>query len=463
MTVSRYGKNGFRITYYHKDGKRRFIKLGAEVPQKRIAQQIDTKIQLLAVAAATDTRPDPEVIKWVHNIGESLRQKLVDHGLVEPVVKMTLGELCERFVENYRDQKKPATVIKYEQVKCNLIDYPQFGSDVLIRKITQHDVEGWRTWLGKSSNRRDKKRSNLDENTVRRRTGIAKQFFTFAIESGWLEKNPFNGFACSVRANPEKQYFVSREEIDLALQWAPNAQWRAIIALSRYGGIRVPSELWRLTWDDVDLIGGTIKIRASKTEHHAGRGIRYLPIFPELRPFIEDLATLANPGVDTPLSDRVVKLARYKTKNPTEANLRTTFLKILENAGVTPWLKLFQNMRATRQTELINFGYPLKDVCEWLGNSTAVAMKHYAMATQAQQAKAISELTGKMPDKGHTRGTHSPALEQNQRAAKKKRPESRNGASEESVGTCVSLSVGASSSENVLVGEEGLEPPTSTL
>lgn len=63
-----------------------------------------------------------------------------------------------------------------------------------------------------------------------------------------------------------------------------------------------------------------------------------------------------------------------------EKNLRTEFLRILDRAGVRPWERIFHNMRASRQTELLAV-FPAKDVCDWLGNSTAVAMKHYAMAT----------------------------------------------------------------------------------
>jgi hypothetical protein len=36
------------------------------------------------------------------------------------------------------------------------------------------------------------------------------------------------------------------------LQTCPDAEWRLIIALSRCGGIRVPSELLPMTWADVN-------------------------------------------------------------------------------------------------------------------------------------------------------------------------------------------------------------------
>ncbi len=63
-----------------------------------------------------------------------------------------------------------------------------------------------------------------------------------------------------------------------------------------------------------------------------------------------------------------------------------------EKAGHVPWPRLFQNPRASRETELMA-KYPAKDVAAWLANSVAVAMKHYAMQTEDafRKASAIEE------------------------------------------------------------------------
>jgi hypothetical protein len=61
-----------------------------------------------------------------------------------------------------------------------------------------------------------------------------------------------------------------------------------------------------------------------------------------LRPYLEaawDEAALGTEFVIT----------RYRDTN---SNLRTHLERIIELAGLTPWPKLFQNLRATRETEL---------------------------------------------------------------------------------------------------------------
>ena len=102
----------------------------------------------------------------------------------------------------------------------------------------------------------------------------------------------------------------------------------------------------------------------------AAGGIRICPMFPELRPYLEAAWDAAPEGAE-------FVVTRYRQSSQ---NLRTTLLGIQERAGVAPWPKLFQNLRASRETELMA-RYPAKDVASWLGNSVPVAMKHYAMAT----------------------------------------------------------------------------------
>ena len=70
-------------------------------------------------------------------------------------------------------------------------------------------------------------------------------------------------------------------------------------------------------------------------------------------------------------------------------NLRTTMLKIIRRAGLEPWERVFQNLRASRQTEL-NQQHPAHVVCDWMGNSEAVANEHYLHTTDADFDRALS-------------------------------------------------------------------------
>ena len=47
------------------------------------------------------------------------------------------------------------------------------------------------------------------------------------------------------KANKAREYFLSRADADKVLEACPDADWRLIFVLSRYGGLRCSSEhLW---------------------------------------------------------------------------------------------------------------------------------------------------------------------------------------------------------------------------
>ena len=138
----------------------------------------------------------------------------------------------------------------------------------------------------------------LADNTVRRRCGIAKQFFQAAVRRRLIAENPFVDLVAAVRRNDKRYYFITREEAQKVLDACPDAQWRLLFALSRFGGLRCPSEHLGLRWGDVDWERGRITVHCPKTEHHAGGESRQIPIFPELRPYLEEVWEQAEPGTE---------------------------------------------------------------------------------------------------------------------------------------------------------------------
>jgi hypothetical protein len=103
-----------------------------------------------------------------------------------------------------------------------------------------------------------------------------------------------------------------------------------------------------------------------------------IPLFPELQPHLELCFEQAEPGAE-------FVITRYRRPN---SNLRTLFMKIIRRAGLKPWPKLFQNLRSTRETELAD-QFPIQVVCDWIGNTEAIASKHYLQVTEDHFAKAL--------------------------------------------------------------------------
>jgi hypothetical protein len=140
-------------------------------------------------------------------------------------------------------------------------------------------------------------------------------------------------------------------------------------------------------------------------------------------------------------SDHVI--TRYRTKN---ANLRTQLERIIKRAGLKSWPKLFHNLRATRQTELAE-SFPAHVVCAWMGNSQAVAARHYLQVTDEHFADAL-EPTDKAAQ-NPAQSAHASARQTSQAnsTAHKETPVLQGGASD-----CDYLPIRP-------VPERGLEPP----
>ena len=101
-----------------------------------------------------------------------------------------------------------------------------------------------------------------------------------AVDWRIIDENPFwkvKTQKSSVKVNE----FVAREVVDKLLKKATPV-WQVISGLSRYGGLRTPSETLSLRWDDIDWEMNRMRIPEPTVEHHGGSRIRSCPIFPEL-------------------------------------------------------------------------------------------------------------------------------------------------------------------------------------
>jgi len=360
-----------RILFCLPDQTRKQIRLG-RVPQGEV-ELLKRRIEHLIEAAHYGSLLPRDVARWAAKLTGPLADRLANAGLVPKRQRATLGDFIDAYIQGRTDVKL-RTVWKYETTKQYLLDF--FGTDKPIRAITPGDADDWRLSLAE-------KRKH-SENTLRKHTAIAKQFFHVAKRKRLIEENPFAGLKSAVQANPSRFYFVTRQETQQVLEACPDSQWRLLFALSRFGGLRCPSEHLGLRWGDVDWERGRLTVHSPKTAHHPGGESRTVPLFPELRPHLEAAFDEAEPGTEHVIT-------RYRDSNQ---NLRTQLLRIIQRAGLEPWPKIFQNLRSSRETELAQ-QFPMHVVCSWIGNSEPVAAKHYLQVTDAHYEQAVGEAAQK--------------------------------------------------------------------
>ena len=225
---------------------------------------------------------------------------------------------------------------------------------------------------------------------------MAKSVFSRAVRWEMITVSPFDGLKAGSQMNPNRAFFVTWEAIEVVPEACPDAEWRLVVGLARYAGLRCPSEMVEMTWADVDWGRGVLMVRSPKNEHHGGHhAVRNVSICPRLRELLTESFERATDG-----EARVVP-----REQDNRINLRTTFQRIIERAGLKPRPRLFQNLRSSCETEWCE-QYPIASVTRWLGNSPTVALKHYIQARDVHFEAVVAGAGGRdAPDDART--THS--------------------------------------------------------
>src|SRR5262245_16562579 len=354
-----------RILFVDAEEKRKAIRLGKI--DRKSAGAIARHVESL-LAAKIGGQPVPrDTAAWLANIGTALRDKLAAVGLVEAPRRAALGEFLRSYILS-RPDVKPATLEVWQQPCRNLTAF--FGDDKPLRSITTGDCDQFKAWL---------LTQNLAPATVAKRLSFARTFLHVARKHKLIDENPFSEVKIPAANVSARQRFIQPDAVGKLLGVA-NPTWRTIIALARFGGLRCPSEVLSLEWRHIDWERGRITVPSPKTDRYDGKGTRTIPLFADLRPYLEEAFELGTPGQIHVVGGGHLAKANGPTgwKN---CNLRTAFEKLVTRAGLEPWPRLFHNLRSSRETELLE-EFPVHVVALWMGHDAKVSLKHYAQTTE---------------------------------------------------------------------------------
>ncbi len=308
----------------------------------------------------------------------------------DPVSKeIPLSQYLTAYFESHKSELKKASWISYQHTRKRL---EEFFKDRTLPSITAMDAKAFRQWL-ETSNKRDKpkdggKAKPLAINTIKRRTGLCRQIFKQAIEDGLISRNPFVGMSTSVRSNKERQHYIPIDVFSKVLEKAPNATWRSLLVLARLGALRIPSEAQGLKWEHIAWEAKRISIVASsKTEHHAKRAVRILPLLPAIETELLKLFAEAEEG------------AEYVFPNiQADTNLRKGLTVMIQRAGITQWPKLWQNLRASGATDFAK-SLPSHVAAAICGHTEQIAKEHYWTVSVGDLDIAMDKLSPKLATK----------------------------------------------------------------
>jgi integrase len=378
-----------RIDFYDSKGERRFIRIGKA--SMRDAEKIQSKIEELNAARINGNSLSTELAAWLAERPASFYAKLVALGLVAPrgdAATVSKHLRLEEFVDDQiaRRKAKPATKEIWRQGKLGLIRF--FGPEKPLTEVTPGLADDYREFLLNMPTTNNPEKT-LAPMTVRKQLQFAKMIFRAALRHKLIASNPFEDVGIKAKKAEGRQRFITTDETKLLLDACSNQDWRTIIALSRWGGLRCPSEVLSQKIADIDWEKNRITVTSPKTEHHDGGGSREIPLYPELHDELLRACEAAPDGA-VYLVNESYRKAAISPSGWRNVNLRTTFEKIVKRAGLTPWPRLFHNLRSSRQTELEE-RFPTHVVCAWLGNSPDVVREHYLQMLDTYWGQATSD------------------------------------------------------------------------
>ena len=350
---------GFRVRFQDLQKKRQTIRL-SRLNQKQ-AEQVARHVEELLNWKRSGLTLNPATAKWIGGLTQEMHDKLSRTGLIEPRNHSPLSVFLAGYINAglTADDRPaaPSTLSKWRQAEKVLV---RFFADRDISGITHDDARAFRQYLDGTA---------LGENGKRSHIACAKMFFNAAIRRKLVTENPFEFQKASLVINRTRDFYVSRQMMLQIIDAAPDGQWRLMLALWRFAGLR-KMEIFHLRWEHVLWDSGRMLVTSPKTAHHSGKESRFVPIA-GVRKWLE--AEFEKPGEDPRVIDRYTK---------PNANLAKPLERILTLAGFVAWPKLIQNLRASCETDWLDSGMPAHVVAKWIGHTVKVQNDNYAQVDE---------------------------------------------------------------------------------
>jgi len=347
---------GYRIRFIDHEGNRKAIRLGGM--NKTNTEKIARHVEELVAWRKSGLSLDTQTAGWLSKVGQELHDKLSNAGLIDQRASSMLSEFMAEYMKDAKTfDGRPAaknTLKKWKQAQKVLDEF--FGNKNL-RDISHDDAVKFRRWLDAKT---------LGENGKRTHIGVAKMFLNAAKRRKLVDENPFEFQKASLVLDRSRDFFLTRANALKIIDACPDSQWRLIVALWRFAGLR-KMEIFHLRWEHVLWDQGRMLVTIPKTKHHEGKGSRFVPIG-DILPWLEKEFHDAPEG-----SQRLI--TRFTESN---VNLAKPFEKIITAAGLTIWPKLIQNLRASCETDWLDSGIPAHVVAKWIGHSVKVQNDNYA-------------------------------------------------------------------------------------
>jgi integrase len=206
--------------------------------------------------------------------------------------------------------------------------------------------------------------------------------FNLAVKWNYLKENPTKGVTKLKVEKSKQPRFLSTEEIDRLLKFAPADLYPIIFTFINTGMRK--AELENLQWGDVDLKRRQISIRAKAT-WLPKTGERIIPINDKLLEVLESHKANANKLTKDSYVFGEPDGSKLKSK------LRDQFIRVAKKAAIEDLTKL-HTLRHTFASHLVMKGVDLPTVQKLMGHSDIETTMIYSHLAESHLVDAVNKL-----------------------------------------------------------------------
>ena len=361
MKTKKNNRKYRRVFYTLLPGERKEIALSSEFDDSSIAE-FKKLLQVLVKSKRYDTPITVREWQRIEALPIAMRQQLVKHKLIEPTQDEKIPKLGD-FLDEFRGTlriRKNGTLLYHDRIRSYLVEY--YGEDKRIDCVTPADAMKHCIWLVSQRNE-DSKEKNLGSCTIYQAIKRFRTIFNFAIKCRYISDNPYTDVHMGQPSNKNKFRRVPMDDIYRVIEAcrgdAPE-ELRLIIILSRVSGVRIPSEINEMKFNDFEGHRYFRINEAGKTGH------RVVPFFEEIIPYFEAVKAKAAPGQE-------YVFEYYRKHKSVGRGLE----RAVKKAGVTPWPGDFVQLRSNAITDKREAGWRNEIMTAVFGNSVKVREEYY--------------------------------------------------------------------------------------
>jgi len=180
---------------------------------------------------------------------QSDKQAKLNSGAQRDDIKITLEELCNKFLDSRKHSLRKASLDRYELTISQLKEY--FDPGCQIRRIRRHDAEMFVATREIIHPDHKRKHKDLSAGARNRYSSCAHTIFTAAVDWEHITKNPFSGIP-EMKSVPKAWHFVTPSEFKAVLHTTSERRIQALYGVMYGAGLRY-GEAINLLWNGKDI------------------------------------------------------------------------------------------------------------------------------------------------------------------------------------------------------------------